>query len=207
MGFIETNRNHPLPWQCGLYPLCCEIIVTTDLYLPKDSNPHRHSTHMISVGCLLLFFKSFFLHSKAVFPKKRVTTLSCIMIFGMILQMWKRKRASCPSSVCFLDLKGLWSGSSLENLLRDMAKSFPSLSSGNPPLPGGRVAWSTSPEKTAGASGDELGLVKMTTAIRAQEPSLTTSVYWVDSVLGQSAPELTSPVLTGKTLLTLTLIS
>lgn len=93
------------------------------------------------------------------------------------------------------------------SLLREMAKSFPSLSSGKPQLPGGRVAWSTSPGKTAGASGDELGLVTMTTAIRAQEPFLTILVFWVDSMLGQRAPELTSSVLTGKTLLTLTIIS
>lgn len=105
----------------------------------------RLSTHMVSIGCWLLFLKYFFHHSKTVFPKKRVTTLGFITIFGMILQMWERERASCPSSVCLWELKGLWSGSLFESLLRELAKILPSLSSGKPQLlPEGRMAWSTS---------------------------------------------------------------
>lgn len=83
----------------------------------------RLSTHMVSIGCWLLFLKYFFHHSKTVFPKKRVTTLGFITIFGMILQMWERERASCPSFVCLRELKGIPSGSSFESLLREIASS------------------------------------------------------------------------------------
>lgn len=181
----------------------CEIIVTADLYLPKGSKSsqtlHPHDFNKAACFCLSTFF--FIL--RQYFQRKRVTTLRFIMIFEMILQMWKRERASCPSSVCFLDLKGVWSGSSLEGLLREMAKSLPSFSSGKPQLlPGGRVAWSTFPETTAGARGNELGLETMNTAIRAQEPSLTRPVCWVESVLGQSTPELNFPCPSGETFIT-----
>lgn len=43
----------------------------------------------------------------------------------MVLQMRKRERSSCPSSVRLPDLPGLWSGFSLGSLLRETAKSCP----------------------------------------------------------------------------------
>lgn len=43
----------------------------------------------------------------------------------MVLQMRKRERSSCPSSVRLPDLQGLWSGFSLASLLRETAKSCP----------------------------------------------------------------------------------
>ena len=38
----------------------CEIIATTDLYLPKGNNGHRHATHMISIRLLAFVFEVFF---------------------------------------------------------------------------------------------------------------------------------------------------
>lgn len=47
-------------------------------------------THPHDFNKAAFVFKYFFLHPKTVFPKKRVTALCFITIFGMILQMWKR---------------------------------------------------------------------------------------------------------------------
>lgn len=75
-------------WQCGLDPLCLQ----NDCHRPLPSQRQQSSQtcHPHDFNKAAFVFKYFFLHPKTVFPKKRVTALCFIMIFGMILQMWKR---------------------------------------------------------------------------------------------------------------------